>query len=155
MSLQTELADLEVQENKKNNIMVNKVTLVGNLGRDPETKVFEDGSSVTRLTLATNESYKEKDGTWKKLTEWHTINTWGALAERSAKDFKKGTLLYVEGKIKNRTFTTSTGVEKTLSEIEALSVKMLDKKEDNFPPMPTKQDSIVQETQIDEDFLPF
>ena len=135
--------------------MVNKVTLVGNLGRDPETKVFEDGSSVTRLTLATNESYKEKDGTWKKLTEWHTINTWGALAERSAKDFKKGTLLYVEGKIKNRTFTTSTGVEKTLSEIEALSVKMLDKNEDNFPPMPNKQDSIVKENQIDEDFLPF
>lgn len=136
--------------------MVNKVILVGNLGRDPETKVFDDGSSVTRLTLATNENYKEKDGSWKKVTEWHTINTWNALAERCSKDFKKGTMLYVEGKIKSRSFTTSTGVDKVVAEIEAISVKMLDRKDkDDY--FPQKSDSLQPApfSGIDEDFLPF
>lgn len=134
--------------------MINKVILVGNLGRNPETKVFEDGTSVTRLTIATDESYKDVEGNWKKQTEWHTVNTWKGLSERVSKELKKGSTVFVEGKLKTRTFKTSDGSDRTVTEIEAITVKSLDKKDKDslFPP---NQYIANQNEQEELDPLPF
>ncbi|MFN5364809.1 MAG: single-stranded DNA-binding protein, partial [Bacteroidota bacterium] len=79
--------------------MINKVTLIGNLGGDPEVRHLDNGTAVGRFSLATNENYRDKDGNWQKLTEWHNIVVWRDLAERSEKLLKKGMQVYVEGKI--------------------------------------------------------
>ena len=69
--------------------MINKVTLVGNMGKDPEVKHFESGAIVAQFSLATNENYKDKEGNWQDQTEWHNIVVWRELAERAEKYFKK------------------------------------------------------------------
>lgn len=108
--------------------MINKVTLIGNLGADPEVRTLENGTPVGRFSLATNESYKDKDGNWQTLTEWHNVVVWRDLAERS-KNLKKGSTVYVEGKISYRKYTDKDGVEKSLTDIVAASFRMLDKRE--------------------------
>jgi single-strand DNA-binding protein len=74
--------------------MINKVTLIGNLGGDPEVRHLDNGTAVGRFSLATNENYRDKDGNWQKLTEWHNIVVWRDLAERSEKLLKKGMQVY-------------------------------------------------------------
>ncbi|MBN8677729.1 MAG: single-stranded DNA-binding protein [Chitinophagales bacterium] len=108
--------------------MINKVTLIGNLGGDPEIRTLENGTPVGRFSLATNESYKDKDGNWQTLTEWHNIVVWRELAER-AKSLKKGSTVYVEGKISYRKYTDKDGVEKSLTDIVANLFRLLDKRE--------------------------
>lgn len=78
--------------------MVSKTTLIGYVGKDPETKTFDSGLEVTNVTLATSENYQDKDGEWQQNTEWHTLTFWGKSSDR-AKKIKKGDLLYVDGKI--------------------------------------------------------
>ncbi|MBK8700731.1 MAG: single-stranded DNA-binding protein [Saprospiraceae bacterium] len=109
--------------------MVNKVTLIGNLGKDPEVRHFENGGSVARITVATNESYRDKEGNWQNLTEWHTVVAWRNLADRAEKELKKGSLVYVEGKLKSRQYKDNNGVEKYITEIEASTLKSLEKRE--------------------------
>ena len=89
--------------------MVNKVTLVGHLGRDPEVRTLENGTKVGSFSLATTESYKDKNDTWQNLTEWHNIVVWRGLAERAERDLKKGSLAYVEGKITHRKYQDKEG----------------------------------------------
>lgn len=108
--------------------MINKVTLIGNLGGDPEVRTLENGTQVGRFSLATNENYKDKDGTWQTQTEWHNIIVWRDLAERS-KMLKKGSTVYVEGKISYRKYTDKDGVEKNLTDIVANTFRLLDKRE--------------------------
>lgn len=108
--------------------MINKVTLIGNLGGDPEIRTLENGTPVGRFSLATNENYKDKDGNWQSLTEWHNVVVWRDLAER-AKMLKKGSTVYVEGKISYRKYTDKDGVEKSLTDIVAASFRSLDKRE--------------------------
>jgi len=108
--------------------MINKVTLIGNLGGDPEIRTLENGTAVGRFSLATNENYKDKDGNWQTQTEWHNVVVWRDLAERS-KMLKKGSTVYVEGKISYRKYTDKDGVEKSLSDIVAASFRLLDKRE--------------------------
>ena len=72
--------------------MINKITLVGNLGGDPETKVLENGTHVCRLSVATADNYKDKQGEWQKQTEWHSVTLWRELAERAGAYLKKGNL---------------------------------------------------------------
>src|SRR2546421_1355656 len=79
---------------------VNKVTLLGNLGKDPEVKFTPQGTAVAKLTLATNERYKDKDGQWQDRTEWHNIVLWQRLAEIAGEYLKKGSKVYIEGRIK-------------------------------------------------------
>lgn len=110
--------------------MINKVTLIGNLGGDPEIRTLDNGTAVGRFSLATNESYKDKDGNWQNLTEWHNIVVWRELAER-AKQLKKGTLVYVEGKISYRKYTDKDGVEKSVTDIVAASFRQLEKRENS------------------------
>ena len=110
--------------------MINKVTLIGNLGGDPEIKRLENGALVARVGLATNENYKDKDGNWQKVTEWHSVVLWRELAERAEKSLKKGMLVYVEGKISYRKSTDANGVERHYTDIVASSFRVLEKTEE-------------------------
>lgn len=110
--------------------MINKVTLIGHLGGDPEIRTLDNGTAVGRFSLATNENYKDKDGNWQSLTEWHNVVVWRELADR-AKQLKKGTLVYVEGKISYRKYTDKDGVEKSVTDIVAGSFRQLEKRENS------------------------
>jgi single-strand DNA-binding protein len=109
--------------------MINKVTLIGNLGGDPEVRHLENGAMVARFSLATNESYKDKDGNWQNLTEWHNVVVWRELAERAEKTLKKGMMVYVEGKISYRKYTTQDGQERNATDINANVFRLLERKE--------------------------
>jgi single-strand DNA-binding protein len=109
--------------------MVNKVILIGHLGRDPEVRTLENGSKVGTFSLATNESYKDKTDNWQTLTEWHNIVVWRGQAERAERELKKGSLAYIEGKITHRKYQDKDGIEKSITEIVAFTVNSLDRKE--------------------------
>ncbi len=109
--------------------MINKVTLIGHLGADPEMRHLENGVTVARFSLATNENYKDKDGNWQKTTEWHNVVVWREQAERVEKMLKKGMLAYVEGKISYRKFTGQDGQEKYITDIVANVVRSLERQE--------------------------
>lgn len=120
--------------------MVNKVTLIGNLGKDPEVRHLESGASVARLTLATNESYKDKAGNWQNQTEWHNVVLWRILAERAERELKKGSLVYVEGKLRTRQYQDANGIERFTTEIEAQNYRLLEKKEKTDQSFPASHD---------------
>lgn len=109
--------------------MVNKVTLIGNLGRDPEIRHLENGGMVGKFPVATNESYKDKNGEWQTLTEWHEVVVWRSLAERAEKALKKGSLVYVEGKLTHRKYQDKDGNERYITEVVANIIKPLEKRE--------------------------
>jgi single-strand DNA-binding protein len=109
--------------------MINRVTLVGHMGKDPEVRHFENGGSVARITVATNESYRDKDGNWQTLTEWHNVIAWRANADRAEKELKKGSMVFVEGKLKTRSYKDANGVDKTITEVEATTLRSLEKRE--------------------------
>jgi len=109
--------------------MINKVTLVGNLGRDPEVRTLENGSKVGTFSLATNESYKDKNDQWQNLTEWHNIVVWRGLAEKSERDLKKGSLVYIEGKITHRKYQDKDGNDRYVTEVVANNLQSLEKRE--------------------------
>lgn len=108
--------------------MVNKVFLIGNLGGDPETKAFEN-NSVTRFSLATNETYTDRTGEKKTVTEWHNIVVWGKQGEIAQNYLKKGSKVFIEGKITNRKYTDKDNVERYTTEIVVNNFKMLDSRE--------------------------
>ena len=103
---------------------VNKVILVGHVGKDPEVRYLEGGVAVAKLTLATSESYKNKEGTKVDQTEWHNIVFWRSLAEIVEKYVRKGKLIYVEGKIRTRTYGEENN-KKYFTEIIADTMTML------------------------------
>ncbi len=109
--------------------MINKVTLIGHLGGDPEIRHLEGGSTVGRFSLATNENYKDKEGAWQSRTEWHNIVVWREDAERAEKMLKKGMLVFVEGKITYRKYTDKDGIERTTTDIVANIFRTLEKRE--------------------------
>lgn len=107
---------------------VNKVILIGHLGKDPESRTFEGGNMTTKFTLATNEVYKDKNGTRVENTEWHNIATWGKLADIASKLLHKGSQIYVEGKLKTRSWDDKDGNKKYITEVIADTFTLLDKK---------------------------
>ncbi len=107
--------------------MINKVTLIGNLGGDPEVRHLDNGTAVGRFSLATNENYKDKEGNWQKMTEWHNVVVWRDMAERAEKQLKKGMMVFVEGKISYRKYTDKDGQERNVTDIVASSYRMLEK----------------------------
>ena len=109
--------------------MVNKVTLIGRLGQDPEIRHLENGVAVARFSLATNEYYKDKEGNLQETTEWHNVVIWREQAERVEKTLKKGMLCYVEGKISYRKYTGQDGVERNITDIIANSFRALERRE--------------------------
>jgi len=105
---------------------VNKVIIVGNLGRDPETRYMPNGDAVTNVAVATTESWKDKNsGEKKELTEWHRITFYRKLAEVAGQYLKKGSQVYVEGRLQTRKWTDKDGVEKYTTEIIADTMQML------------------------------
>jgi single-strand DNA-binding protein len=104
---------------------VNKVILVGRLGRDPETRYTGGGQAVANFSVATDESYKDKNGERQKRTEWHKIVVWGKQAEIAQQYLKKGSLLYVEGRIQSREWQDKEGQKRTSFEIVANNFRML------------------------------
>ena len=106
---------------------VNKVTLIGNLGKDPEVRYLEDGTGIAKFPLATTDSYKNKSGEKVDQTEWHNIVLWRGLAEVAEKYLTKGKTIYLEGKIKTRSWEDKEGHKKYITEIYGDNLVMLDK----------------------------
>src|ERR1700677_3753625 len=101
---------------------VNKVILVGRLGRDPETRYTGSGQAVANFSLATDETYKDKSGERQKRTEWHKIVVWGKQAEIAQQYLKKGSLVFVEGRIQSREWQEKEGQKRTRCEIAATNL---------------------------------
>lgn len=129
--------------------MLNKVILIGNLGKDPEIRSLESGVSRAHFTLATNENYKDKNGQWQKSTEWHDIVMWRAMAER-AKNLRKGMLIYVEGKLTHRKWVDKEGKDHYSTEISAETLRILEKREGHSSHTSTNTDK--KEAEHGEDF---
>lgn len=105
---------------------VNKVIIVGNLGRDPEMRTFPSGDQVANVTIATTDKWKDKQsGEMKEATEWHRITFNGRLAEIAGQYLRKGSQVYVEGSLRTRKWTDQSGVEKYSTEIRADQMQML------------------------------
>ncbi len=109
--------------------MINKVILIGNLGRDPEVRRLESGAAVAKFSVATSESYKDKNDEWQKSTEWHDVVCWRNLAERAERDLKKGSLVYVEGKLTHRKWQDKEGNDRYTTEVLANTFRMMEKRE--------------------------
>lgn len=110
--------------------MLNKVMLIGNLGRDPETHYTQTGVCVVNFSLATTEKWKNKDGESQERTEWHRIVVWNKLAELCGTYLAKGRRVYVEGKLRTREWTAQDETIKRTTEIVASNVLFLSKKEE-------------------------
>jgi single-strand DNA-binding protein len=104
---------------------VNRVTLVGRLGRDPETRFTSEGKAVANTSLATDETFKDRSGERQKRTEWHSLVIWGKQAEIAQQYLKKGSLIYVEGRIQSRKWTDKEEQERIAYEIVVTNFKML------------------------------
>ena len=111
---------------------VNKVILVGRLGRDPETRYTSGGQAVCHFSLATDESFKDKSGERQKRTEWHRITVWGKQAEIAQQYLKKGAQIYLEGSIRTSEWTDKEGQKKTSYEINASTFRMLGSRSDSM-----------------------
>jgi single-strand DNA-binding protein len=126
--------------------MINKAILVGNLGKDPEVKTLENGTKVATFSVATSESYKDKNDTWQTLTEWHNVVAWRGLAERAEK-LSKGVMVYIEGKITHRKYNDKDGVERMTTEIVANTIVSTVKSEksssNDSPPPPSSMDGPI------------
>ena len=109
--------------------MINRVILIGNLGKDPEVKRLENGVVVAKFSLATNENFKNKSGEWHKLTEWHDIIMWRSLAERAEKGLKRGGMIYLEGKLTHRTWQDKDGNNRRTTEVVASYFRSLTRQE--------------------------
>jgi len=109
---------------------VNKVILVGRLGRDPETRFTGGGQAVANFSVATDETFKDKNGERQKRTEWHKIVVWGKQAEIAQQYLKKGSLIFIEGRIQSREWQDKEGQKRTSFEIVATNFRMLGGKSD-------------------------
>jgi single-strand DNA-binding protein len=112
---------------------INKVILIGHLGKDPDVQVF-DGVKRAAFTLATDESYRDKDGNKVERVEWHSITMWRGLADVAERFLRKGAKVYIEGKLRTRTYPDESGKQRYFTEILADNMVMLDKKESGDMP---------------------
>lgn len=138
---------------------LNKVILIGRVGKDPDTFQFEDGTKKMSFSLATTESYRDKSGEWKDSTEWHNVVGYRYLAEKS---IAKGDLLYVEGKIKSRKYNDKDGNERYITEIVSEKINILIRHQagqgGNFASQQNTQESntdVQKSVEAPEDDLPF
>lgn len=110
--------------------MINKVTLIGRLGKDPQVKHFSDTNAVADFTLATSDNYRDREGKWVEITDWHNIRLpFKSLAERAEKQLRKGSLIYLEGKLKTRSYDDKDGNKRYVTEVVAENFRSLDKRE--------------------------
>ena len=100
---------------------LNKVILIGRLGKDPEITTFESGNRKMSVTMATTERYRDRDNNWVDQTEWHNLDAWGNLANDIAdkrRNYAKGDMMYVEGRLRSRQYTDNQGINRTVTEIQ-------------------------------------
>ncbi len=135
--------------------MINRVTLIGNLGTDPQIRHLESGAVVASFPVATNENYRDKSGEWQTITQWHDIVAWRRLAESAERNLKKGSLVYIEGKLTKRKWQDKEGNDRYTVEVVANVLKSLDKREssglgsgpafpgagDEYPPTGNRDDT--------------
>jgi single-strand DNA-binding protein len=121
---------------------VNKVILVGNLGKDPEVRHLENGASVANFSIATSETYKDKNGNRQEQTEWHNVVLWRGLAQIAEKYLKKGSQIYIEGKLRTRNWQDKDGVTRYTTEVVGDQMTMLGGKPSggNDSPAPSSSD---------------
>lgn len=118
---------------------VNKVILVGNIGKDPETRYLPNGDVITNITVATSESWKDKNGSKQEKTEWHKVVFFKKLAEVAGQYLKKGSQVYVEGRIETKKWIDKDGSDRYSTEIIASDMKMLGKKEGGSEQKPAQK----------------
>jgi single-strand DNA-binding protein len=133
---------------------VNKVILIGHLGKDPEVRYLEGGVSVASFPLATSETHN-KDGQRVEQTEWHNIVMWRGLADVAAKFLQKGKLVYIEGKLRTRSFEDKEGIKKYITEVVAENFTMLGRKSDFEPDNSQRQSVKITGNNSNGDDLPF
>ena len=139
--------------------MINKVVLIGWLGKDPEVRSLENGVMFARITVATNDAYKDKEGNKQEQTEWHDVVGWRDLANRMEKYLKKGSLVYIEGKLTHRKWEDKDGNTRKTTEVLANNIRLLEKRESsggsyNPVPMPTEENFPTAQPPVSDD-LPF
>ncbi len=138
---------------------VNKVILVGNLGRDPEVRSLEGGAKVASFPLATNEYFKGRDGNMVEQTEWHNVVLWRNRAELAEKFLRKGSLVYIEGRIRTRQWDDKDGNKKYFTEVVGDVMNFLGGKQQGEAPPPADEGSPPeapdQATEDTDDDLPF
>jgi single-strand DNA-binding protein len=148
---------------------VNKVILIGNLGKDPELKHTSSGTAVATMTVATNERFKDKSGEWQDRTEWHNVVLWQRLAEIATEYLKKGRSVYVEGRLQTRSWEDKQGQKRYTTEIVASDLVLLGggRGEDSGSRAPTRGSDFDQSapgefdsaparaTEITDDDIPF
>lgn len=127
---------------------LNKATIIGRLGQDPDVRKTQGGTSVANLSIATTERFK-KDGQWQERTEWHNAVAWGRTAEICQEYLSKGSQIYIEGPLQTRKWEDKNGTERRTTEVKILNLIMLDSKNE------TTQPGIAEEAKEVEDDLPF
>jgi single-strand DNA-binding protein len=149
---------------------VNKVILIGNLGKDPEVRHLENGAVVANFAIATSETYTDKNGVRNENTDWHDVVVWRGLAEVTEKYLRKGMKVYVEGKLKKRSWQDKDGIMRYTTEVVADELTILTPRSETnqtagreapyssqgTPPPPSKIDDIISKDQrSNDDDLPF
>lgn len=134
---------------------LNRATIIGNLGADPELRTTPQGRQVCTLNIATSEAFKDSDGEWKERTEWHRVVLWDRLAEIANQFLRKGRKVFVEGRLKTRSYEKD-GINRYVTEIVAQTLILVDNKPNQEANIGYGQvdDSTVQDI-IDEDDVPF
>lgn len=139
--------------------MINRVILLGNLGKDPEIRRLENGAVVAKFPVATNENYRDKSGEWQQLTEWHDIVAWRSLAERAESTLQKGSMVYIEGKLTHRTWQDQDGNNRRTTEVVAnyfrtIGPRRNDGASDNGGRFPAEADEPPRTNQSNSDEVP-
>ena len=132
---------------------INRVMLIGNLGKDPELQYLEGNIAVAKFPLATTETFKDKGGKLISQTEWHTVTLWRGLAELSQKFLRKGSLVYIEGRLRTRNWEDKDGNKKSATEVVGDNLIMLDKRTDgSFQPQQSftsnEADDVLPESEV-------
>lgn len=125
--------------------MINKVILLGNVGKDPDINYIQSDLPLAKFPLATDESYKKKDGNWEKRTEWHNIIAWRNTAKYVENNIKKGMQVYVEGKIQTRKYQDKEGFDKYITQIVADIFRIVNKRDNDSSGSNYSGDSYTQQ----------
>lgn len=120
---------------------VNRVMLIGNLGKDPEVQLLEGNIAVAKFPLATTETFKDRSGKLVSQTEWHTVVLWRGLADLAQKFLHKSSLVYIEGRLRTRSWEDKDGIKKYITEVVGENLIMLDKKAEGLSHEPDEQAS--------------
>jgi len=134
---------------------VNKAILIGNLGADPELRYTPGGAAVASFSLATTEKYKNKDGELQERTDWHNIVCWGRQAEIANEYLKKGSPVYIEGRIQTRSYDDKDGIKRYRTEIITRQMQLLGGRQSSAPPSQGQAPHPEPEIPADDDDLPF